>query len=318
MGPHAQRSLFWLSVMAVIFLHGCQSSVDYSDKVTFPGYGWSIGNPVSFTFPVTDTISGFSLFLDWEFSDDYPYQNIYYKTYTVFPSQDTVTDLVNMNLADKTGMWKGDCRGSLCTSEQLLIGDFQFLERAKEAEIDAICDGEEVHIMGIMEHIEPAGIHSGDSSAVLPPYSLSDEVIETMISYTRKLAYAINVKGLINIQFAISPSRDGEPEKVYVIEANPRASRTTPFIAKAYQIPYLNIATKVMIGANKLRDFDFIKKLEGYAIKVPVFSFNKFPNVDKRLGPEMKSTGEAIRFIRDLKDPFFRELDRDRTMYLYN
>jgi len=131
MGPHAQRSLFWLSVMAVIFLHGCQSSVDYSDKVTFPGYGWSIGNPVSFTFPVTDTISGFSLFLDWEFSDDYPYQNIYYKTYTVFPSQDTVTDLVNMNLADKTGMWKGDCRGSLCTSEQLLIGDFQFPEQGE-------------------------------------------------------------------------------------------------------------------------------------------------------------------------------------------
>ncbi|MEM9820713.1 MAG: carbamoyl-phosphate synthase large subunit [Bacteroidota bacterium] len=186
----------------------------------------------------------------------------------------------------------------------------QFLERAQEAEIDAICDGEDVHIMGIMEHIEPAGIHSGDSSAVLPPYSLSQEIIETMIAYTRKLAIALKIKGLINIQFAI------KGENVYVIEANPRASRTTPFIAKAYEVPYLKIATKVMIGEAKLSDFEIQKKLSGYAIKVPVFSFNKFPNVDKNLGPEMKSTGEAIRFIDDLKDPFFRDLDRQRSMYL--
>jgi carbamoyl-phosphate synthase large subunit len=186
----------------------------------------------------------------------------------------------------------------------------QFLERAKEAEIDAICDGEDVHIMGIMEHIEPAGIHSGDSSAVLPTYSLSEEVIETMVHYTRKLAFALKIKGLINIQFAI------KDEKVYVIEANPRASRTTPFIAKAYGVPYLNIATKVMMGTHKLSDFDIEKKLEGYAIKVPVFSFEKFPDVDKNLGPEMKSTGEAIRFIKDLRDPFFRELDINRSMYL--
>ncbi len=188
----------------------------------------------------------------------------------------------------------------------------QFLDRAKEAEIDAICDGDEVHIMGIMEHIEPAGIHSGDSSAVLPTYSLTEEVVETMIQYTKKLAFALNVKGLINIQFAIKDN------KVYVIEANPRASRTTPFIAKAYQVPYLNIATQVMIGSKKLREFEITKKLEGFAIKVPVFSFEKFPNVDKRLGPEMKSTGEAIYFIKDLKDPYFRELDRNRSMYLYN
>ncbi len=186
----------------------------------------------------------------------------------------------------------------------------QFLERAQEAEIDAICDGEEVHIMGIMEHIEPAGIHSGDSSAVLPPYNLSDEVIETMKEYTQKLAFALKIKGLINIQFAI------KDDKVYVIEANPRASRTTPFIAKAYQVPYLKIATQVMIGTHMLTDFDIEKKLDGYAIKVPVFSFDKFPNVDKNLGPEMKSTGEAIRFIKDTKDPFFRELDRNRSMYL--
>ena len=191
----------------------------------------------------------------------------------------------------------------------------QFLERAKEAEIDAICDGDDVHVMGIMEHVEPAGIHSGDSSAMLPTYSLSDEVIETMIEYTRKLAFALNIKGLINIQFAVKTDDDGT-DRVYVIEANPRASRTTPFIAKAYKVPYLKIATKVMMGA-KLKDFEVKKQLEGYAIKVPVFSFDKFPNVDKRLGPEMKSTGEAIRFIKDLTDPFFRELDRNRSMYLY-
>ena len=185
-----------------------------------------------------------------------------------------------------------------------------FLERAKEAEIDAICDGEDVHIMGIMEHIEPAGIHSGDSSAVLPPYSLSQVAIDTMVKYTKILAKALKTVGLINIQFAI------KDDKVYVIEANPRASRTTPFIAKAYGVPYLNIATQVMIGAKKLKDFDIEKQLDGYAIKVPVFSFEKFPNVDKALGPEMKSTGEAIQFIKDLKDPYFREMDRRRNMYL--
>lgn len=191
-----------------------------------------------------------------------------------------------------------------------------FLERAKEAEIDAICDGEDVHIMGIMEHIEPAGIHSGDSSAVLPTYSLSVEAISTMVEYTRKLAFALNIKGLINVQFAIKKDKQSEEEHVYVIEANPRASRTTPFIAKAYKVPYLQIATKIMLGTHKLSDFDIRPQPSGYAIKVPVFSFDKFPDVDKNLGPEMKSTGEAIHFIRDLSDPFFRELDRNRYMYL--
>ncbi|TXB63096.1 carbamoyl-phosphate synthase large subunit [Phaeodactylibacter luteus] len=185
-----------------------------------------------------------------------------------------------------------------------------FLDRAKEAEIDAICDGDEVHIMGIMEHIEPAGIHSGDSSAVLPTYSLSVEAINKMVEYAEKLAKALDIRGLINIQFAI------KDDQVYVIEANPRASRTTPFIAKAYQVPYLKIATKIMLGTHKLKDFDIKPRPSGYAIKVPVFSFNKFPNVDKNLGPEMKSTGEAIRFIKDLSDPFFRELDKQRYMYL--
>ncbi len=192
----------------------------------------------------------------------------------------------------------------------------QFLERAKEAEIDAIYDGEDLHIMGIMEHIEPAGIHSGDSSAVLPSYSLSDKTLAYMKEYTLKLAKALNIRGLINIQFAISPAKDGNEEKVYVIEANPRASRTTPFIAKAYNVPYLNIATHVMIGSKKLKDFQIEKSLEGFAIKVPVFSFDKFPNVDKQLGPEMKSTGEEIVFIKDMKDPYFRKLDLDRSMYL--
>jgi carbamoyl-phosphate synthase large subunit len=188
----------------------------------------------------------------------------------------------------------------------------QFLERAKEAEIDAIFDGDELHIMGIMEHIEPAGIHSGDSSAVLPPYSLGPIVLQQMCEYAERIARALHIKGLINIQFAI------KNDAVFVIEANPRASRTTPFIAKAYQIPYLNIATKIMLGTHKLKDFDMTPNMEGYAIKIPVFSFNKFPGVDKRLGPEMKSTGEAIYFIKDLKDPYFRELDRNRSRFLYN
>ena len=185
-----------------------------------------------------------------------------------------------------------------------------FLDRCQEAEIDAIFDGENFHVMGVMEHIEPAGIHSGDSNAVLPAFNLTPLVVTTMEHYAEKIARALNIKGLINIQFAI---KDG---KVYVIEANPRASRTTPFIAKAYGIPYLNIATKVMIGANKLTDFTYEKKLKGFAIKEPVFSFNKFPGVSKELGPEMKSTGEAIRFIKDLRDPYFRQLYKDRSMYL--
>lgn len=185
-----------------------------------------------------------------------------------------------------------------------------FLDRAKEAEIDAIYDGEQVQIMGVMEHIEPAGIHSGDSNSVLPPYSLGPIIIETMKRYTEKLCKALEIRGLINIQFAI------KGDKVYVIEANPRASRTTPFICKAYQIPYLNVATKVMLGTHTLKDFTFTEKLTGYAIKEPVFSFDKFPNVNKELGPEMKSTGEAIYFIKDLFDPYFRQLYKDKSMFL--
>lgn len=185
-----------------------------------------------------------------------------------------------------------------------------FLDRCQEAEIDALFDGDDFHVMGVMEHIEPAGIHSGDSNAVLPQFNLSPLIVHTMEEYAEKIARALNIKGLINIQFAI---KDGN---VFVIEANPRASRTTPFIAKAYQIPYLNIATKVMIGAAKIKDFTYEKKLTGFAIKEPVFSFNKFPGVNKELGPEMKSTGEAIRFIKDLRDPYFRTLYKERSMHL--
>jgi len=185
-----------------------------------------------------------------------------------------------------------------------------FLDRCQEAEIDAIFDGEQFHIMGVMEHIEPAGIHSGDSNAVLPQFNLSPLIVHTMEEYAEKIARTLKIKGLINIQFAI---KDGN---VFVIEANPRASRTTPFIAKAYQIPYLNIATKIMLGVNKLKDFTFEKKMTGFAIKEPVFSFNKFPGVNKELGPEMKSTGEAIRFIKDLRDPYFRQLYKERSMHL--
>ncbi len=185
-----------------------------------------------------------------------------------------------------------------------------FLDRAEEAESDSICDGEDVEIIGVMEHIEPAGIHSGDSSAVLPPFDLSDNVIAQIEEYTAKIARAMNVVGLLNIQFAI------KDEKVYVIEANPRASRTVPFICKAYQVPYVNIATKVMLGENKLSDFDIKPVKNGYAIKQPVFSFNKFPNVNKELGPEMKSTGEAILFVKNTKDQVFRDLYSQKSMYL--
>lgn len=185
-----------------------------------------------------------------------------------------------------------------------------FLENAIEAEADAICDGEEAYIIGIMEHIEPAGIHSGDSYAVLPAFDLSENVIKQIEEYTKKIAIGLKTQGLINIQFAI------KDEKVYVIEANPRASRTVPFICKAYQEPYVNYATKVMLGDKKVKDFDFKPVRKGYAIKIPVFSFSKFPNVNKELGPEMKSTGEGIYFIDDLTDDFFLQVYSERNMYM--
>ena len=185
-----------------------------------------------------------------------------------------------------------------------------FLENAIEAEADAICDGEDVYIIGIMEHIEPAGIHSGDSHSVLPPFDLSENVIKQIEDHTKKIAVALHTKGLINIQFAV------KDEIVYIIEANPRASRTVPFICKAYQETYVNYATKVMLGDKKIKDFNFKPVKKGWAIKIPVFSFNKFPNVNMELGPEMKSTGEAIYFIDSLKDDFFRKVYGERNLYL--
>ncbi|GAB3749243.1 carbamoyl-phosphate synthase large subunit [Spirosoma pomorum] len=185
-----------------------------------------------------------------------------------------------------------------------------FLENAIEAEADAICDGEDVYIIGIMEHIEPAGIHSGDSYAVLPTFDLSENVIRQIEEHTKKIAVALKTVGLINIQFAI------KDEVVYIIEANPRASRTVPFICKAYQEPYVNYATKVMLGDKKVKDFTFNPVKKGYAIKIPVFSFSKFPNVNKELGPEMKSTGEGIYFIDDLNDDFFQKVYAERNLYL--
>ena len=185
-----------------------------------------------------------------------------------------------------------------------------FLDGAIEAEADAICDGEDVYIIGIMQHIEPAGIHSGDSYAVLPPYNLGDFVIQQMETYTKRIALALKTVGLINIQFAI------KDDKVYIIEANPRASRTVPFICKAYDEPYVNYATKIMLGELKLKDIEFNPTKHGYAIKEPVFSFNKFPNVNKTLGPEMKSTGESIYFIEDLMDDYFLNIYSERNLYL--
>ena len=185
-----------------------------------------------------------------------------------------------------------------------------YLDGAIEAEADAICDGENVYIIGIMEHIEPCGIHSGDSNATLPPFNLGEFVMQQIKDHTKKIALSLRTVGLINIQFAI------KDDTVYIIEANPRASRTVPFIAKAYGEPYVNYATKVMLGVNKVTDFTFNPQLKGYAIKQPVFSFSKFQNVNKALGPEMKSTGESILFIDDLKDDQFYELYSRRKMYL--
>ena len=185
-----------------------------------------------------------------------------------------------------------------------------YLDGAIEAEADAISDGEDVYIIGIMEHIEPCGIHSGDSNATLPPFNLGEYVLQQIKDHTHKITLALKTKGLINIQFAI------KDDQVYIIEANPRASRTIPFISKAYNEPYVNYATKIMLGDKKISDFKFNPILKGYAIKQPAFSFNKFPNVNKQLGPEMKSTGESILFIDNLKDDKFYDLYSRRKMYL--
>lgn len=184
-----------------------------------------------------------------------------------------------------------------------------FLEDAIEVDFDSIYDGEQLHICGIMQHLEPAGVHSGDSTAVLPPYSLNERVIDTMKEYQLKIAKALKVKGFINVQYAIKGS------EVYVIEANPRATRTIPFVAKATGRPEADIGVKVMLGA-KLSEFDLKSKLKDYAIKEPVFPFDKFPEVKKELGPEMKSTGETIYLLSSFDDEHFRKPFEFKNLYL--
>jgi carbamoyl-phosphate synthase large subunit len=182
-----------------------------------------------------------------------------------------------------------------------------FLEDAIEVDVDALSDGEDVVIGGIMQHIEEAGIHSGDSSCVLPAVDIPERLLARMRDYTFRLAKALNVIGLMNIQFAIprignaSPGNGADSGKVYVLEVNPRASRTVPFVSKATGVPMAKIAARLMTG-RKLREFlpDFIDRRADldtgnwFYVKSPVFPWNKFPGVDTVLGPEMKSTGEVM------------------------
>jgi carbamoyl-phosphate synthase large subunit len=176
-----------------------------------------------------------------------------------------------------------------------------FLEAAVEVDVDALCDGEDVVIAGIMQHIEEAGIHSGDSSCVLPAVDLPSKTCQAIRDYTRKLALALDVRGLVNLQFAIQRGSHGEDDKVFVIEVNPRASRTVPYVSKATGIPLAKMAARVMTG-RKLRELLPEQVRSGrdletgthYYVKSPVFPWNKFPGVDTVLGPEMRSTGEVM------------------------
>jgi carbamoyl-phosphate synthase large subunit len=181
----------------------------------------------------------------------------------------------------------------------------RFLENATEIDVDALGDGENVLIAGIMEHIEEAGVHSGDSSCVLPPYSLAEPVLETVRDYTERLARALNVIGLMNVQYAVQNGT------VYVLEVNPRASRTVPYVSKATGVPLAKIAVGLMLG-RKLADFSALTggRVSGvlpvpqFFVKSPVFPFNKFPGVDPVLGPEMRSTGEVMGVGLDFGEAF--------------
>ncbi len=188
----------------------------------------------------------------------------------------------------------------------------RFLEDAVEVDVDAVYDGDDMHIAGIMQHIEPAGVHSGDSSAVLPPYSLSDTAIEKIKDYHQKIADEMNILGFLNVQYAV------QGDDVYVLEANPRSTRTIPFLAKATGRPEAKIAVRVMLG-DKIKNFseeDLTSTLEHWAIKEPIFPFDKFPEVKKELGPEMKSTGETIYFMKDFNDEHFKKPYEFKNMYL--
>ncbi|MCB1784191.1 MAG: carbamoyl-phosphate synthase large subunit, partial [Alphaproteobacteria bacterium] len=178
----------------------------------------------------------------------------------------------------------------------------RYLKSAIEIDVDALCDGEDVYVSGIMEHIEEAGIHSGDSACVLPPHSLPAETVKELEEQTIKLAKALKVKGLMNVQFAARRDEETGEFVIYIIEVNPRASRTVPFVAKATGVPVAKIAARIMAG-EKLSAFK--SQLKGmnnahFAVKAPVFPFNRFPGVDPLLGPEMKSTGEVMGLDVDL------------------
>ena len=193
----------------------------------------------------------------------------------------------------------------------------RFLENAIEVDVDCLSDGDEVWIAGIMQHIEPAGVHSGDSTAVIPPYSLSAETQDVIRETVTRIARRLGVVGLMNTQLAVQSA--GGVDSVFVIEANPRASRTVPFVAKATGVPVAAIGAKLMLGA-KLADFRESGALEsqltGFAVKEPVFSWDKFPEVAKELGPEMKSTGEAIAFVDDITDAHISKPFEMRNLYL--
>ena len=188
----------------------------------------------------------------------------------------------------------------------------RYLEGAVELDVDSVYDGDELHIAGIMQHIEPAGVHSGDSTAVIPTYSLSDDVLDTVKEYQERIADKMGIVGFLNVQYAV------KDDKVFVLEANPRSTRTIPFLAKATGRPEAQIAVKVMLGA-KLKDFDkkdLTSTLKQWAIKEPVLPFGKFPEVKKELGPEMKSTGETIYFMEDFNDEHFKTPFEFKNLYL--
>jgi carbamoyl-phosphate synthase large subunit len=194
----------------------------------------------------------------------------------------------------------------------ILIDDF--LEGAVEIDVDAVSDGKDVLIGAIMEHIEEAGVHSGDSACVIPPYDLSENILETVRDYTRKIAMALEVKGLINIQMA---TKDG---KVYVLEANPRSSRTIPFVSKSSGIPLAKIAAQVIIG-HSLKDLGYLQDrepvLNHYSVKEVLLPFDKLPGADPVLGPEMKSTGEVMGIDYDFGRAFFKaQLSADNLLPL--
>ncbi|WP_019264365.1 carbamoyl-phosphate synthase large subunit [Methanobrevibacter smithii] len=179
----------------------------------------------------------------------------------------------------------------------------KFLEDAIELDVDVLCDGEEVFIAGIMEHIEEAGVHSGDSACVIPPQTIPEHILNTIREYSTKLALELDVKGLMNIQYAVKL----DEEMVYIIEANPRASRTVPFVSKAIGVPLAKVATWIMTGA-KLKDFNLTKeiKIDHVAVKESVFPFLKLPESDTVLGPEMKSTGESIGIDENFGMAFYK------------